>query len=161
MRLPYNHHSSSLKRPNMDSDSIDTDSYHSEQPDWRLRKDRIPSTHHSKDKKSGRGSAKNQLHKLFKREYLIKADIKRSADKFGKWYDEREKEDGKEREDEGEGGQEEETVASTRGGISEGDVTEEDVTVWDEELMKMLEEEDRAAWAAILRERRQTCVSEE
>ena len=61
-------------------------------------------------------------------------------------------------EEEGEEGDE---MTSTRGGISEGDVTEGDVTVWDDELMKMLEEEDRAAWDAILRERRKTCVSEE
>ena len=138
----------------------------SSKPVWRPRKDRVPATHHSKEKKSGRGSAKNQLHKLFKREYLVKADIKRSADRFGEWVERREREDGRdepESEERDEREWEEERprdINAANEGLGDEIWYEEEVAgmgtgdlVWDEEAMRAVEDEDRRAWEAILLER--------
>ena len=161
----------------MDSKALDPEAVDSEvlgldmnssKPVWRPRKDRVPATHHSKEKKSGRGSAKNQLHKLFKREYLVKADIKRSADRFGKWVEEREREDGRDA-SELESGERSERewehdrsrdVNEGKEGLGDEILYEQKVTamgtgdvVWDKEMMRAVEDEDRRAWEAILLER--------
>jgi hypothetical protein len=147
----------------LDSEALDLHPDPCSKPLWRPRKDRVPVTHHSKEKRSGRGSAKNQLHKLFKREYLVSADIKRSADRLGKWIEEREREDGRgdfEERDHERGGEHPRGDRVDGSGQSEegdlGDQGEEagtGETVWDEAMMSAVQDEDRRAWETIRRER--------
>lgn len=73
-----------------------------------------------------------------------------------KWFEEREQEDMKV--GEAAEGEESEVETGDGNGTKEGAAEErgritEEGTVWDEEMMKLLEEEDKAAWDAILQER--------